>query len=73
MHENAGDGDDTVYARVNYALPDNVETLYLLGSATHGSANDHGSVLVANPELSSTLKGEPARIFSSARIPSQAR
>ncbi|MEA2879785.1 MAG: hypothetical protein QOF14_4981 [Hyphomicrobiales bacterium] len=57
VHESAGAGDDTVYARVDYVLPDNVETLYLLGSATHGSGNDHGSVLVANPEHSSTLTG----------------
>jgi subtilisin-like proprotein convertase family protein len=55
--EGAGAGSDTVYARVDYALPNNVETLYLLGAATHGSANDHGSVLVANPDLSSTLSG----------------
>ena len=57
VRENAGAGNDTVYARVDYALPDDVETLFLLGSATHGLGNDKGSVLLANPGLSSTLTG----------------
>lgn len=57
IHEDIGGGNDTVYARADYVMPDNVETLYLLGSATHGAGNDHGSVLVANPDISSTLTG----------------
>jgi Ca2+-binding RTX toxin-like protein len=57
IRENAGAGNDTVYARADYVLADNVETLFLLGSATHGSGNDHGCVLLANPGLSSTLTG----------------
>jgi Ca2+-binding RTX toxin-like protein len=57
IRENAGAGNDTVYARADYVLPDNVETLFLLGSASHGSGNDDGSVLLANPGLSSTLTG----------------
>jgi Ca2+-binding RTX toxin-like protein len=57
VDESAGAGSDTIYARVDFALPENVETLFLLGSATHGTGNDSGSVLVANPDQSSTLVG----------------
>ncbi|MEJ0075772.1 MAG: S8 family serine peptidase [Alphaproteobacteria bacterium] len=60
VQEDAGAGSDTVYTRTDYTLPENVETLYLLGSATHGSGNDQSSVLVANPDLSSTLSGGAA-------------
>src|ERR1043165_9576873 len=57
IREEEAAGNDTVYARADYVLPDNVETLYLLGTASHGSANDQGSVLVGNPEISSVLTG----------------
>jgi Ca2+-binding RTX toxin-like protein/subtilisin family serine protease len=57
IEEDVGAGNDTVYARADYVLPTNVETLYLLGNATHGTGTDSGSVLVANPDQSSTLVG----------------
>ena len=60
VQENIGLGNDTVYARVNYVLPESVETLYLQGAATEGQGNDRGGVLVANPGLSSTLRGGAA-------------
>lgn len=60
LQEDAGSGNDTVYAHADYTLPANVETLYLLGSATYGAGNDSGSVLVANSDQSSTLVGGAA-------------
>lgn len=57
VQEDAGAGSDTIYARADYVLPENVETLYLLGNATEAWANNSGSVLVANTLVSSTLHG----------------
>jgi autotransporter passenger strand-loop-strand repeat protein len=66
---NAGDhvtgqagANDTVYAAVNFTLPDNVnvDTLKLIGSATQATGNhdSHGDQLWANPNFTSTLTGE---------------
>jgi Ca2+-binding RTX toxin-like protein len=55
--EQAGGGEDTVYSRADYVLTDHVETLYLVGSASHAGAHDHGATLVANPSVDSTLTG----------------
>jgi Ca2+-binding RTX toxin-like protein len=57
IQENANGGDDTVYAQADYVLPSNVETLYLVGTATHATANDDGVTLIANAALSSVLDG----------------
>jgi serralysin len=40
--ENAGEGDDTVWAGVNYSLLNNIENLYLVGNVTGtGNAGDN--------------------------------
>jgi len=57
IQESPGAGNDTVYAAVDYIQPGNVETLWLVGSATHGTGNNSGGTLVANNNLSSTITG----------------
>ncbi|HYD06801.1 MAG TPA: hypothetical protein VEC60_13795, partial [Reyranella sp.] len=42
------DGWDTVYSWINYALPNNVEALALLGGATHGTGNAANNHLSGN-------------------------
>ena len=46
VQENPGEGNDTVYASVNFTLPDNVEVLESYGSATRGDGNDDANVLL---------------------------
>ncbi|MBR1157525.1 calcium-binding protein, partial [Bradyrhizobium sp. JYMT SZCCT0428] len=46
-----GEGIDTVYSSVNYALTPNVENLILIGSATVGSGNNLDNVLIGNATL----------------------
>jgi len=53
-------GNDSVYASVDYVLPADVETLWLVGSATQGTSNAQGGVLVANGTMSSTISGGAA-------------
>jgi Ca2+-binding RTX toxin-like protein len=52
-------GVDSVLIKANlsYFLADNVENLFLTGSATYGSANSIDNYLVANPTLGSVLLG----------------
>ena len=44
--ENPGEGTDSVYAPVDYTLPDNVEMLFTYANATHGTGNDGDNVLL---------------------------
>jgi autotransporter passenger strand-loop-strand repeat protein len=60
---NAGDtvigqasSTDTVYAAASFTLPTNVDTLFLEGSASHGTGNsDAGNALYGNAGIASTL------------------
>jgi Ca2+-binding RTX toxin-like protein len=54
--EAANAGRDTVYASVDYTLPDNVEKLVLTGTATHGTSNAAGGTIMAN-NASDVLNG----------------
>ena len=44
--ENFFDGQDTIYASVNFTLPTNVEILEPYGAATRGDGNDDANVLL---------------------------
>ena len=55
--ENPGEGDDTVYATVSYALPVNVEALYLSGPGLTGQGNDQGDQIFGDGTYASTLIG----------------
>lgn len=55
--EAAGGGYDTVYASVDYTLPDNVEKLVLTGSATRGTSNAVGGTLIANARGDTLIGG----------------
>ncbi len=56
--ENPGEGgDDTVFARASYTLPDNVETLYLSGPDLTGAGNDQGDTIWGDGFYASTLIG----------------
>ena len=47
---------DTVYAAANFTLPTNVDTLFLEGSASHGTGNsDANNALYGNAGIASTL------------------
>lgn len=46
VQESANEGNDIVYALVNYTLPANVETLYTYGAVTSGTGNDQDNVIV---------------------------
>ena len=46
VQENAGEGQDAIYASVNFTLPANVEILEPYGSATRGDGNDDANVLL---------------------------
>ena len=54
--ENAGEGQDTVYSRVNYTLANHVEKLFLLGTATNGGGNGLDNELNGN-SLNNLLAG----------------
>ncbi|WP_353227650.1 family 16 glycosylhydrolase [Novosphingobium sp.] len=54
--EAAGAGTDTVFASVDYTLPTNVEKLVLTGTATRGTSNAVGGILVGN-SIGSVLTG----------------
>jgi hypothetical protein len=53
---------DAVYAAANYILPNNVDTLFLEGNASQGTANNdaRGDTLYANSAVASTLVGGTA-------------
>ncbi len=63
MLYNAGDAvvgqagsTDTVYAAANFTLPTNVDTLFLEGTASHGTGNsDANNLLFGNAGVASTL------------------
>jgi Ca2+-binding RTX toxin-like protein len=56
--ENPGEGgDDTVFARASYTLPDNIETLYLSGPGLTGKGNDQGDSIFGDGAYASTLIG----------------
>ena len=48
--ESAGQGTDQVYAYVDYALTDNIENLFLVGSATSGTGNSLANYISAGLE-----------------------
>ena len=54
--ELAGEGHDTVWSSVSYALADNVEDLILTGSAVNGTGNDLANEVTGNA-LSNRLDG----------------
>ena len=58
VQENPGEGNDSVYASVNFTLPANVENLFVYGGATSGSGNS-GDNLIVNEFITSgvTLTG----------------
>lgn len=56
IFEKPGEGIDTVNAFVNYVLPENVENLYLGGTAVIGVGNDGDNLIVGN-NLNNTLRG----------------
>jgi Ca2+-binding RTX toxin-like protein len=60
VQEASGDGNDALYATTDFVLPANVETLWLIGAATHATSNGSGGTLVANNNLDSTLTGASA-------------
>jgi len=54
--ERAGEGRDTVAARIDYRLGDNVEVLRLAGAATRGWGNDGANLIYGNG-LDNRLRG----------------
>ncbi|WP_445502829.1 calcium-binding protein [Microvirga sp. G4-2] len=48
LHENDGEGTDTVQASVDYTLATNLENLTLTGSASRGTGNAHNNVIRGN-------------------------
>ncbi|KQN90933.1 hypothetical protein ASE95_11645 [Sphingomonas sp. Leaf231] len=54
--ERAGEGTDTVYARVDYTLGANVENLYMVTGANKGTGNDLDNNIYGNAG-NDTLKG----------------
>ena len=57
VQEQPGGTNNTIYASIDYALPDNVQTLTLTGtSSLHGYANARGSTLIGN-DANSVLEG----------------
>jgi Ca2+-binding RTX toxin-like protein len=62
--ENAGQGEDTVYAYVdNYVLPGQVETLVLGAGARAGSGNALANVLIGNSANNTLTGGGGADLF----------
>jgi Ca2+-binding RTX toxin-like protein len=49
--EKAGEGRDGVYAWFDYQLPDNVEDLYLTGTAMHGFGNGQDNYIYGNSSV----------------------
>jgi len=54
--EQSGEGTDTVYASLNYTLTDNVENLFITGSALNGTGNALDNVITGNG-LANILSG----------------
>jgi Ca2+-binding RTX toxin-like protein len=54
--ELGGEGTDTVYASLNYTLTDNVENLFVTGSAVSGTGNGLNNVITGNG-LANLLSG----------------
>jgi Ca2+-binding RTX toxin-like protein len=61
--EAVGGGVDAVRTSVNYVLPDNVESLTLIGSANQARSNAVGGTLYANATMDSTLLGAAGNDF----------
>ena len=58
INENANEGTDAVYTTVSYALPANVEFLYLQGSANiNGYGNALGNYIVGIPATTPSTAG----------------
>lgn len=56
VFELSGEGNDTVYATVNYTLSDNVENLFLDGTARNGTGGSTANVITGN-SLGNVLDG----------------
>lgn len=54
--EESGEGVDTVYAHINYTLPDHVENINLFGLAQNATGNTGDNRITGN-DLSNTLTG----------------
>jgi serralysin len=46
--ENAGEGTDVVYARINYTLGANLETLFIYGTATTATGNSAANTIIGS-------------------------
>jgi Ca2+-binding RTX toxin-like protein len=57
VSEDAGEGEDCVYAVIDYTLPANVEMLVLFEAATSGTGNGLANSIWANWALGSHLRG----------------
>ncbi|HTH79831.1 MAG TPA: DUF4347 domain-containing protein [Ramlibacter sp.] len=55
--ENNGEGVDTVYSSVSYALPDNVDNLVLSGKGGSGIGNDLDNVITGNDRANALSGG----------------
>jgi Ca2+-binding RTX toxin-like protein len=55
--ELAGQGNDTVFSYLDYALGDNVEVLRLVGAAVNGTGNGLDNVLVGNGQANVLIGG----------------
>ena len=58
--EDQGQGVDSVYSTIDYALPDHVENLTLTGTASTGTGNARNNVMTA-ANVASTLDGGEGR------------
>ena len=58
--ENAGEGTDTVQSYVPFSLPDFVENLTLLGSASYGVGNGSNNVIMGDAADNPLLRGNGA-------------
>jgi Ca2+-binding RTX toxin-like protein len=54
--ENSGEGMDTIFSEVSYGLANNIENLYLTGTAIDAVGNTENNLLVGN-SLGNTLNG----------------
>lgn len=57
VSEQEGQGNDTVFSRVSFALPDNLETLRLLGSSSISASGNALNNVLAGNSAANTLNG----------------